>query len=641
MRIVSLRPTPFLRASVFLLGDLVIWIAALWSAFLIRFDGAVPANYAADIPALLTILIPVKFAWYAAYRLYHLTWRAVSLNDFISIVKANTLSFATVSAVIFLLSHLPPLEAAPRSVLLLDFVLATCGVTFFRAARRGWLLQREMQRSRRRTSADIRLIIVGAGAAGSRLAQTVEESGHDGYRLMGFIDDDPAKHGAYVRSVRVFGGRPILERVVREQQVDEVLIAIPSVPPLRLREIVDDVRRAGVRRIKILPGAHEWLAGRQTLKDVREVKPQDLLGRPAVRIQYDALKTYFTGRRVMVTGAAGSIGSELVRQLFRFPIAQVVAVDISESGLFELEQELQLDRPDVPVQLAVSDVRDELKMEWLMQQTRPQVVFHAAAYKHVPMMERESDAAVKTNIFGTLTVAEAARRHGAETFVFVSTDKAVNPASVLGASKRIGEMIGQALGRRGQTRFLSVRFGNVLGSRGSLIPVLQEQIHKGGPVTITHPDMVRYFMTVQEAVLLVLQTPLVATSGTVFMLDMGRPVRIVDLVRELIKFSGLEEDRDIPIVYTGVRAGEKIEEKLVAADEQFAPTVFDGILEVRSARSVEEVTLRLALRELESMVRVMDAQGIRALLNHLAASHAAAPEPSSVPQHEVPVPGAD
>lgn len=641
MRIVSLRPTPFLRASVFLLGDLVIWIAALWSAFLIRFDGAVPANYAADIPALLTILIPVKFAWYAAYRLYHLTWRAVSLNDFISIVKANTLSFATVSAIIFLLRHLPPLEAAPRSVLLLDFVLTTCGVTFFRAARRGWLLQRGMQRSRRRASADTRLLIVGAGAAGSRLAQTVEESGHDGYRLLGFIDDDPAKHGAYVRGVRVFGGRPILERVVREQQVDEVLIAIPSAPPLRLREIVDHVRRAGVRRIKILPGAHEWLAGRQTLKDVREVKPQDLLGRPAVRIQYDALKTYFTGRRVMVTGAAGSIGSELVRQLFRFPIAQVVAVDISESGLFELEQELQLDRPDLPVQLAVSDVRDELKMEWLMQQTRPQVVFHAAAYKHVPMMERESDAAVKTNVFGTLTVAEAARRHGAEAFVFVSTDKAVNPASVLGASKRIGEMIGQALGRRGQTRFLSVRFGNVLGSRGSLIPVLQEQIHKGGPVTITHPDMVRYFMTVQEAVLLVLQTPLVATSGTVFMLDMGRPVRIVDLVRELIKFSGLEEDRDIPIVYTGVRAGEKIEEKLVAADEQFAPTVFDGILEVRSARSVEEVTLRLALRELESMVRVMDAQGIRALLNHLAASHAAAPEPSPGPQQEVPVPGAD
>lgn len=639
MRAFGIRPTATMRALVFLTGDLIIWTAAMWGAFLIRFEGAIPPRYLAVIPTLLVLVIPIKLGWYALCRLYRLSWRSVGLSDFISMVKANTLASGTIAIILLVFRHVEPMASFPRSVLIVDYVLATCGVTVFRAARRGWQLQRESLRARRRGRGTAGLLLLGAGAAGVRLVQNMEESTNGGYRPVGFIDDDPAKHGMYIRGLRVFGGREILARVVREQAIEEVLIAIPSATPARLREIVEDVRRVGVQRIKVLPGMAEWLAGRATFKDIREVHAQDLLGRVAIRIQYDALKTYLVGRRVLVTGAAGSIGSELVRQLLRFGVERVVAADISESGLFELEEELRRELPGAPLQTTIADIRDEPKMTWLMATARPHLVFHASAYKHVPLMERDVDEAVKTNVFGTLVAAEAALRHEVETFVFVSTDKAVNPTSILGATKRLGEMITQALGGRSRTRFLSVRFGNVLGSRGSIIPILQEQIRKGGPVTITHPDMVRYFMTIQEAVLLVLQTPLMATPGSIFMLDMGKPVRIVDLVRDLIKLSGLEEDRDIPVVFTGVRAGEKMEEDLVAVDEQLVPTVFDGILEAKSDRAPDEVTLRLGLRELEAMVRAMDVEGIRRLLTHLAALP---PVPLSAVrqwQQTVPVPG--
>ncbi|MDR7549012.1 MAG: nucleoside-diphosphate sugar epimerase/dehydratase [Armatimonadota bacterium] len=626
MRAVRLRPTGAVRVAVFLTGDLLIWVGALVGAYLIRFDGAIPARYLADVPLLLAVLIPIKLGWHVVYRLYSLTWRAVGLNDFINIVKANTLALGTMTAVVLAFRRYEVLGAFPRSVLLLDYVLTTCAVTLFRASRRGWRLQREALRMRRHRRGASRLLLVGAGAAGTRIAQTLEESGDADYHLVGFVDDDPAKHGAYIRGLRVHGGREVLPRIVREQQVDEVLVAVPSAPLATLREIIDDVRRAGVRRIKVLPGMHEWLAGRAAMKDIREVRPHDLLGRPPVRIQYDALKTYFAGKRVLVTGAAGSVGSELVRQLVRLGAGRVVAVDLNESGLFDLEQEFQRERSEAVLQTAIADVRDGPRVEWLMQTARPHLVFHAAAYKHVPMMEREVEEAVKTNVFGTLTVGEAALRSGVETFVFISTDKAVNPSSVMGHTKRAGELITEALGRRRQTRFLAVRFGNVLGSRGSIIPILQEQIRCGGPVTITHPEMSRFFMTIAEAALLVLQTPLMTSRSSIFMLDMGEPVRVVDLARELIRLSGLEPDKDIPIVYTGIRAGEKIEEELVMPHERLTPTAFERILEVRSNGEVDEVTLRLILRELEQLVRVMDSEGVRALLARLTRN---GPEPGA------------
>jgi FlaA1/EpsC-like NDP-sugar epimerase len=603
----------------FLLGDLLVWTGALWAAFLIRFDGAIPPRYLAAMPWLLAALVPVKLGWHAVFRLYQMTWRTVSITEMLNVAKANALAFMSASALVLLLRSVEAFRIVPRSVLLMDWILTMVGVAAFRATRRVWEVQYHALRGRGARRNGVRLLIVGAGAAGVRIAQTIQESGTGVYRLVGFVDDDPAKRGAYVLGLKVFGGRDVLPRVVKEHAVEQVLIAIPSAPPRHLREIVEAVRRTGVRSVKILPGMHEWLAGRLTLRDIREVNVQDLLGRPPVQIRYDALQTYYRGRRVLVTGAAGSIGAELVRQLARFDVEQIVAVDINETGLFDLDQELRSVLHTVPLRVTLADVRDEARIEQLMREVRPHVVFHAAAYKHVPMMERDVEEAVKTNVFGTRNAGEAALGAGVETFVFVSTDKAVHPASVMGATKRLGELLVQALGRRGRTRFVAVRFGNVLGSRGSLIPLLQEQIRRGGPVTITHPDMVRYFMSIGEAVLLVLQTPLLRRSEPLFMLDMGEPVRVLDVVRELIRLSGLEVDRDIPIVYSGIRAGEKLEEELVMPDERPVATEFERILAVQTPEAVDEVTLRLALGELERLVRAMDGDGIRALLERVTA----------------------
>jgi FlaA1/EpsC-like NDP-sugar epimerase len=617
MRAYNFRPTPAFRAAVFVAGDLLIWTAALWAAFLIRFDGAIPPRYLATIPVLLAVLVPVKLGWQALYHLYQMTWRTVGITEMLSVAKANALAFTTASALVLLLRNVDAFRTVPRSVLLLDWVLSVVGVAAFRATRRVWEAQRTALRGRSGRQHGTRLLVVGAGAAGVRVAQTMADAGTGSYHLVGFIDDDPAKHGAYVLGMKVFGGRDVLPRVVRDHAVEQVLIAIPSAPPQRVREIVDDVRKAGVRAIKILPGMHEWLAGRFTLRDIREVDVQDLLGRRPAPIQYGALRAYYRGKRVLVTGAAGSIGAELVRQLARFDVERIVAADVNETGLFDLDQELRGAVAAVPLQVTLADVRDRARMDHLVRTVGPDVVFHAAAYKHVPMVERDVEEAVKTNVFGTLHLGEAALAAGVRTFVFVSTDKAVNPASVMGATKRLGELVVQTLGRRGRTRFLAVRFGNVLGSRGSLVPVLQEQIRRGGPVTITHPDMKRYFMSISEAVLLVLQTPLMQRAETLFMLDMGEPVRVLDVVRELVRLSGLEVDRDVPIVYTGARVGEKLEEELVMPDEETLATEFDRILAVRSSAGVDEVTLRLVLRELERLVQAHDGDGVRAVLEHV------------------------
>src|SRR3990172_3669040 len=398
----NLKPTPTLRVMVFLVGDLAIWVGALYGAFLMRFDGDIPPRYLAQIPPLLSVLIPVKLVWSGVFRLYQLSWRSVGFREFLSIVRANTVAVITVSSLLFLFRNVTTLSTVPRSVLLADYFLTTCGIVVFRASRRWWQVESERFRARARGRDGTRLLIIGAGAAGTRVAQSIRESGDTSYYPVGFVDDDPGKKSAYVHGLKVFGGRSDLTRIVRERKVDEVLIAIPSAPSIRMREIVEDVRQAGLQRVKVIPGIHELLAGRVTLKDVREINLQDLLPRAPVTIQYDALKTYLVGKRVLVTGSAGSIGAGLVRQLARFDVEQVVALDSNESGLFELEQEVKREVPNFPLRAAIGDVRDHHKMEWLMSDVRPHLVFHAADYKHVPMMERDLDESVKTNIFGTM-----------------------------------------------------------------------------------------------------------------------------------------------------------------------------------------------------------------------------------------------
>ena len=616
------------RAAMFFAGDLATWSAALVFAFLIRFDGSIPRGYVVDIPWLLLLFIPVRTVWYWVFRLYKISWRSVGLPDLMNIAKAAGASALTIAAGLVLLRSFDAYRGFPRSVLILDLVLSFCGACLVRIGRR--ILQVQFDRFRDRSTEGTRpkLLVVGAGAAGMRLVQAMEEFPMGVYRPLGFIDDDPAKWGTYMLGLRVFGGRQVIPDVVSQLHVEEVVIAIPSAPSDAIRDIVAWVRKAGVKRMRIVPGVHKLLSGTMTLNDLRQVEVSDLLGRPPVRIATDEIAQRLEGSRILVTGAAGSIGSELVRQMARLARCEIVALDANESGLFELEEELKRISTNARVRTLVADIRDSTKMDWVLGSVLPRVVYHAAAYKHVPLMERDVDEAVKTNVLGTLVLAEGAVRRGVETFVFISTDKAVQPTSVMGATKRVGERIACMLSHRGLTRFLTVRFGNVLGSRGSLIPLIQEQIRRGGPVTLTHPDMTRFVMSLPEAVLLVLQASLSERQHGLYVLDMGEPVHIADLAAEVIRLSGLEPDRDIPIVYTGVRPGEKLEEELATPSESMRPSVYPGIFEVVDERGPDEVMFRLALQQLEHLVARRDEAGIRAVLRHLVADGALAALPS-------------
>ncbi len=624
------KPTPRIRTAVFLVGDLLIWAAALYGAFLIRFEGVVPPPHLARLPLYMLIFIPPKVAWHAFYRLYRVSWRLMGVTDLLNVWKANSLGWLIAVAGLYILRPWVGTGITSRSVLVLDYLLSVGGIAIFRFGRRLWDLQRDgLRRRGRRDVAARRVLLVGAGAAGERLARAMLDDPR--YLPVGFIDDDPNKDRNYVHGLRVFGDRRAIPDVVRGERVEEIVIAIPSASSTMLRGIVDWARQSDARQIRVLPGVHELLTGKARLQDVREVEVDDLLGRKTVEVDLAALGAWLQGRRVLVTGAAGSIGGELVRQLRRFPCAEILALDVNESGLFELDEQVGRLESTAPVRSVIADIRDRDKVEWVLRQSAPHVIFHAAAYKHVPLMERHMEEAVKTNVLGTFIMAEAAVRAGVQTFVLISTDKAVQPNSVMGASKRVAERVMQALSARGKTRFLAVRFGNVMGSRGSLIPVLQEQIRQGGPITLTHPDMRRYFMSIAEAVLLVLQVVRTDRQSGIFVLDMGEPVRIVDLATELIRMSGLEPDKDITFVFTGVRPGEKMEEELAEADELMMPTVFERIYEIKVDGVANEMALRLALQELERLVRAMDGDGIRAALNHLAGKEWLAPPTTALP----------
>lgn len=600
---------------IFMAGDLLIWGLALYAAFLIRFEGAIPPNDMRRLPVLIAVFLPLKLIFHLLLGQYRVTWHLVGLTDLVNVWKANSLASLWVVAIILFLRSQRIFAGTPRSVLILDYLFSLGAIGIFRMSRRLW---DQRERLRRPNGQSVRrILLVGAGAAGERLLRAMFEDRREAYGPVGFIDDDPGKQGMTIHGLPVFGGRAAIPEIVRTQRIDEVIMAIPSASSIQIRGIVERIRQSGVRQIRILPGVHELLSSRAGLQDIREVNVDDLLGRPPVQINLAAIAEFHAGKRVLVTGAAGSIGSEIVRQLTRFSCEEIIAVDANETGLFDLEEGMRLLGIQVPLRTMVADIRDRDKMNWLLRTCRPAVLFHAAAYKHVPLMERHVEEAVKTNILGTFNVAEAAVRAGVETFILVSTDKAVNPQNVLGLTKRMAEHVVQSLSLRGRTRLSAVRFGNVLGSRGSLVPVLQEQIRRGGPVTLTHPDMRRYFMSTAEAVLLVLQTALIDRQTGVFVLDMGEPVRVMDLATELIRLSGLEADKDIPIVFTGVRPGEKLEEELAEAGEEMLSTPFDKIFEIRPNGVQNEMALRLALQELERLAHEMDADGLRAFLTHL------------------------
>ncbi len=556
------------RLTVFLSDTLLISIA-LCLAFLLRFDFTIPPQQLDLFWECLLVVMIVKPLVFVVTGFYNSLWRYASVQDAVEILKGVTLSsFLAVSSVFFLRQFTP----IPRSIFVLDWILL---FALMAASRLLWRLWRETYVVSR-SGEGPRTLIVGAGEAGSLLLKEIRRQPHAAYRVIGFVDDDPDKKGMKLHGIPVLGSSKQLKALIVANEIEDVVIAMPSADGKTLRGIMDSCKNANVT-FKTLPSIGELIDGTLTVSQIKNVEIEDLLGRESVVLDRELIGCYLTGKRVLVSGAGGSIGSEICRQVAQFSPAKLILLDQAETPLYEIEKELIARFPDVRIMPLIADVRDRDKIMRAFEEFTPEVVFHAAAYKHVPMMEYNPTQAVLNNVFGSRNIADAAHQFKTGNLVMISTDKAVNPTNVMGATKRAAEIYIQALSRISSTRFTTVRFGNVLGSNGSVIPLFKEQIAKGGPVTVTDKRVIRYFMTIPEATQLVLQAGSMGSGSAILVLDMGDPVRIIDLAEELIRLSGLTPYEDIDIVVTGLRPGEKLFEELLIDGEGILPTTHSKI----------------------------------------------------------------
>ncbi len=551
--------------------DLVLCSMALASGYLLRFNFQVPQSEVDLLLPVLPIFYAVRGASFLLAGIPRLMVRHTGTEDarrlFLTVL-GGTLALGLAGLVRYFLVDGKYL--LPTSVMVIDFMATAMLVIVSRIAFKLIHL-----RSRGAGKERVRVVIYGAGEAGLITKRTLDREGSVKYDVVAFVDDAAQKAGKRLEGVLI---HPTAELPsILEEGVAQVIIAIGKPDAENRRRVVDACIAAKVRVLSI-PPVNDWINGQLSAGQIQEVRIEDLLGRPVIHLEQQAVRELLAGKRVMVTGAAGSIGSELVRQLAAMGTASLILVDIAESGLYDVQMELLAKDRNTPLHVLVADVRDRARMEELMRLHRPQVVFHAAAYKHVPLMEAQPTEAVRTNVGGTLTVARLAVDLGVERFVLISTDKAVNPTSVMGASKRIAEMVVSALATEGSTVFVTTRFGNVLGSSGSVIPLFRKQIAAGGPVTVTHPEVNRFFMTIPEACRLVMEAAAMGKGGEIFVFDMGEPVRIADLADKMIRLSGKEPGTDIAIVYTGLRPGEKLYEELLATSENTLPTHHPRIL---------------------------------------------------------------
>ncbi len=511
----------------------------------------------ADCAAIGIVCTAVIFA---LFKLYNSLWEFAGAEEFVRLVVAS----AAVSAAVWCGMKLLNIHI-PRSFPMLFFLFLSVAVFCVRFSYRALRHFRHGAggAGRRRT------MVIGAGAAGFVTIRELNSSERSENNVVCVIDDDVQKHGKYIKGVKIVGGRDKIPEMAEKFRIEDIIFAIPTATNIQRKEIFDIC--SGTKcNLKTIPGLYQLASGEATVSQIRKIEIEDLLGREPVKIDMKGIESDLLGSTVLVTGGGGSIGSELCRQLARYAIGRLIIFDIYENNAYEIQQELLRDFPELEksMKVLIGSVRDEKRVDWVFETYHPDFVFHAAAHKHVPLMEESPCEAVKNNIFGTLNVARAAAKYGAKRFLLISTDKAVNPTSVMGASKRVCEMIIQCMNRRCEkTDFVAVRFGNVLGSNGSVIPLFKKQIEKGGPVTVTHPDIIRYFMTIPEAVSLILQAGVYAKGGEIFVLDMGEPVKIDHLARRMIRLSGYEPDVDIKVEYTGLRPGEKLYEELLMSEE--------------------------------------------------------------------------
>jgi FlaA1/EpsC-like NDP-sugar epimerase len=539
------------------------------AAFLVRFDFSLPSLYLPALGFALPVWVAMKVIAFRVTKLDRGLWRYVSALDLVRLAIANLAASAAACALIVGFGPV----GFPRSIFLLDLMICFLLTSGLRLAVRIFL-EATSDRWRSR-GAEKRILIYGAGGGGTMLLREIRNNPKLAYRVVGFVDDLVARQGMRVAGVTVLGSGDAIRTLVAKHRIEMVLIAIPSATGKEMTRILELCHTAGVA-CRTVPGLGEMIEGKGLTGQIREVAVEDLLGRTPVRLEAGRIRSSIEGKMVLVTGAAGSIGSELCRQIAMFHPSGIVGFEIAESPLFEIDQEMKLNSPHVPFHPEIGSIQNRVRVDEVLRKYRPAAIYHAAAYKHVPLMEAHVFEAIENNVFGTYNVAAAAAENGVEDFVMISSDKAVRPTNVMGTTKRIAELILRAL-QNGRTKYVAVRFGNVLGSTGSVIPIFKKQIAAGGPVTVTHPEMRRFFMTIPEACQLVLQAAAIGKGGQICVLDMGQPVKIVDLARNLILLSGLRPDEDVKIQFTGMRPGEKLYEELSSLLEDTVPTEHEKI----------------------------------------------------------------
>jgi FlaA1/EpsC-like NDP-sugar epimerase len=616
----------FIRNRYFLFADILLITVVAISAFIIRFDTFLVWPYLVQGWFLIPLAIIVRPTVFYLFGLYRRMWNYASVNELWSIVGAVLAGSATMAVLIFGFGFpLGIVKGFPRSVLVIEGMLSLLllGGTRFtvritvgqKTSEKGMALQRQPKVQKR-------VLVVGAGDAGAMIVREMHANPGLGLLPVGFIDDDAAKLGMQIHNVPIVGTPNDIADLVARHGIEEVIIAIPTAPGKVIREFRTICERAGVK-YKTIPGIYELLDGSVSVNQIREVQLEDLLRREPIAIDLEEVGRFLAGATVLVTGAGGSIGSGLCRQIAPYNPERLILLDCGETSIFYIHRELVAHFPHLGITPVLCDIRDGDKIEQLMRRHKPTIVFHSAAHKHVPLMELNADEVVTTNIIGTHNLIEAGEKHGVSRFVLISTDKAVNPKSVMGASKRVAEMLIQDIARRNGRAFVTVRFGNVLGSSGSVIPIFKDQIAAGGPVTVTHPEARRYFMTIPEAVQLVIQAAAMGKGGETFVLDMGEPIKIIDLAMDLIALSGLESGQDIDVVYTGLRPGEKLCEELFRGVERVRITKHKHIL-IAEADDFGRERLHEDVLELERLAREMDEEGIKRKLRELVPEYESA-----------------
>ena len=549
----------YLLPGLLLIVDVITIIGVALISLLIRFDGYITPHYLHQMVDALPIMVISYIVMLLSMHLYTRIWRYAGMREMVAVLIATTLGAGLFYTGMYVFD-----KSLPRSIYLISWILSTGVIGIGRMVLHYIAMQYGGKQS---TDADmVNTLIIGAGDAGATIAREIERYHKRSRKVIGFIDDDESKFNRLMGGVRILGNRHDIPSIVKENKVKEIIIAMPSVTRNEIRNIMEICSPLKCK-VNTLPGMYQLLDDEVLVSHLHPVSIEDLLERDEVRLDMDIVEHYIRDKVILVTGAGGSIGSEICRQIMRVGPKQLLLLGHGENSIYLINQELKNIYKDGPIIPIIADIRDKQQLDQIFTQYNPQVVFHAAAHKHVPLMEIQPMAAVLNNIYGTRNVADVAGRHGVERFVMISTDKAVNPTSVMGATKRVAEKVIISMNDTYDTKYITVRFGNVLGSRGSVIPLFKKQIEAGGPVTVTDPEMTRYFMTIPEASQLVLQAGAMGKGGEVFLLDMGEPVKIIDLARNMIRLSGLEPDKDIHIKITGLRPGEKKYEELLTSEE--------------------------------------------------------------------------